>query len=126
MTEKDITPARSTQALVVSNVDLESQPVGTQELMRQDWFATDCGACMVNMGAEDPNNLYNRTTCRKVTIDIVITTGHLITLMSTSAMASALPQVSKDLRIDAATTQFILSGHYDYTGIAVEPKEVNV
>ncbi|KAF6810660.1 MFS multidrug transporter [Colletotrichum sojae] len=58
---------------------------------------------------EDPNDPYNWPTARKVTIAIVVSTGQLICLMSTSMMASALPQISRDLGIDASTTQVTFS-----------------
>ncbi|KAF6792323.1 MFS multidrug transporter [Colletotrichum musicola] len=58
---------------------------------------------------EDPNDPYNWPTARKVTIAIVVSTGQLICLMSTSMMASALPQISRDLGINASTTQITFS-----------------
>ncbi|KAL0776021.1 hypothetical protein CaCOL14_007308 [Colletotrichum acutatum] len=58
---------------------------------------------------DDPHDPYNWPTYRKVTIAVLISTGQLITLMSTSMMASALPQISRDLGISATTTQITFS-----------------
>ncbi|KAK1708871.1 putative efflux pump antibiotic resistance protein, partial [Colletotrichum acutatum] len=58
---------------------------------------------------DDPHDPYNWPTYRKVTIAVLISTGQLITLMSTSMMASALPQIPRDLGISATTTQITFS-----------------
>ncbi|KAH9233088.1 hypothetical protein K456DRAFT_1772562 [Colletotrichum gloeosporioides 23] len=112
MPEKDITSSPSVPALVINNDDRERQQV--QETDATGLVRDRLQSLYDEHGAtwdspDDPNDPYNWSTCHKVTTAIVISTGQLITLMSTSVMASALPQISRDLRIDAATTQITFS-----------------
>ncbi|KAF4835247.1 putative transporter [Colletotrichum tropicale] len=112
MPEKDITHPPSTPALIINNDDRERQPVQESDSTglvrdRLQGLYDEHGATWDS--PDDPNDPYNWSTRHKVTIAIVISTGQLITLMSTSVMASALPQISRDLRIDAATTQITFS-----------------
>ncbi|KAF4489201.1 putative transporter [Colletotrichum fructicola Nara gc5] len=112
MPEKDFIDSPSAPALIINNDDRERQQVQETDATglvrdRLQSLYNEHGATWDS--PDDPNDPYNWSTRHKVTIAIVISTGQLITLMSTSVMASALPQISRDLRIDAATTQITFS-----------------
>ncbi|KAE8145886.1 major facilitator superfamily domain-containing protein [Aspergillus avenaceus] len=60
-------------------------------------------------GPDDPQNPYNWSLTRKVSIAIVISCSQLATLMSTSMMAAALNKISKDIGLSISTTQICFS-----------------
>ncbi|KAK6219323.1 hypothetical protein LQW54_002311 [Pestalotiopsis sp. IQ-011] len=60
-------------------------------------------------GPNDPDNPYNWPSRRKISISVIVSFGQLVTLMSTSMMASALGRISKDLGINESTTQVTFS-----------------
>ncbi|KAF3026804.1 hypothetical protein E8E14_014917 [Neopestalotiopsis sp. 37M] len=58
---------------------------------------------------DDPDNPYNWSALRKISISVIVSFGQLVTLMSTSMMASALGQIGHDLGIGESTTQVTFS-----------------
>lgn len=60
-------------------------------------------------GPDDPDNPYNWPSRRKISISVIVSFGQLVTLMSTSMMASALGRISQDLGINESTTQVTFS-----------------
>lgn len=58
---------------------------------------------------QDPQDPYNWPTWRKVSIALVVSLGQLITLMSASMMAAALPQIGHDLHLSDSATQITFS-----------------
>ncbi|KAI3325009.1 putative efflux pump antibiotic resistance protein [Xylariaceae sp. AK1471] len=69
-------------------------------------------------GVDDPNDPYNWSSFRKITIAVVFSIGQLITLMSASVAAAALDDISHDLRIDPSTTQITFSVYFLGLGFA--------
>ncbi|KAK1963169.1 MFS general substrate transporter [Colletotrichum sublineola] len=60
-------------------------------------------------GSNDPDNPCNWPPLRKISISVIVSSGQLVTLMSTSMMAAALGRISHDLGIDESTTQITFS-----------------
>ncbi|GKT82407.1 major facilitator superfamily transporter [Colletotrichum tofieldiae] len=58
---------------------------------------------------DDPEDPYNWSPMRKMSISVIISFGQLVTLMSTSMMAAALGKIGHDLGIDESTTQITFS-----------------
>lgn len=63
-------------------------------------------------GVDDPNDPYNWSTSRKISVAVVFSIGQLVTLMAASVGASALNDISRDLHIDASTTQITFSVYF--------------
>ncbi|KAK2600007.1 hypothetical protein QQS21_005241 [Conoideocrella luteorostrata] len=59
--------------------------------------------------SKDPYDPYNWSGWRKVSLAIIISLGQLITLMSASMMAAALPQIGTDLQLGSSATQITFS-----------------
>lgn len=60
-------------------------------------------------GPEDPENPLNWPSSRKISISVIVSFGQLVTLMSSSMMASALGQIGLDLALNDTTTQITFS-----------------
>ncbi|KAH7304231.1 major facilitator superfamily domain-containing protein [Stachybotrys elegans] len=84
-----------------AEVPLSEQPQQSFQLVEEDGNGWD--------GSDDPDNPYNWPPLRKISIAVIVSFGQLVTLMSTSMMASALGRISHDLGIDESTTQITFS-----------------
>lgn len=60
-------------------------------------------------GEDDPKKPYNWSGTRRLTMTIVLSLGGLVTLMSTSMMAPALPDIGADLVMGPSETNLALS-----------------
>ncbi|OBT70455.1 hypothetical protein VE03_00258 [Pseudogymnoascus sp. 23342-1-I1] len=60
-------------------------------------------------GPDDPENPFNWPKWRKWAVTLLTSLGGLVTLMSGTMMAPALPMISKDLHTTDATTQMTMS-----------------
>ncbi|KAI9042114.1 MFS transporter [Aspergillus affinis] len=60
-------------------------------------------------GPDDPQNPYNWSLTRKVSIAMVVSCAQLAGLMSASMMAAALSQIAEDLRMSELATQIAFS-----------------
>ncbi|KAJ8121999.1 hypothetical protein O1611_g9955 [Lasiodiplodia mahajangana] len=60
-------------------------------------------------GPDDPANPYNWPQWKKWAATLLVSLGGMVTLMSSTMIAPALPTISEDLDIDDATTQLTLS-----------------
>ncbi|KAI0013863.1 major facilitator superfamily domain-containing protein [Xylariaceae sp. FL0662B] len=69
-------------------------------------------------GIDDPNDPYNWSSFRKISIGVVFSIGQLVTLMSASMTAAALDDISRDLHIDPSTTQITFSTYFLGLGFA--------
>ncbi|ROW17581.1 hypothetical protein VPNG_00758 [Cytospora leucostoma] len=58
---------------------------------------------------DDPEDPHNWPSSRKILISVIVSFGQLVTLMSTSMMASALSQIGHDLGRDDSITQITFS-----------------
>ncbi|KAK5659372.1 hypothetical protein OQA88_1465 [Cercophora sp. LCS_1] len=68
---------------------------------------------------DDPEDPFNWSAPRKVSIGVIFSLGQLITLMSASMIAAALDSIKKDLDINASTAQIIFSTYF--LGMAFGP-----
>ncbi|KAG6007298.1 hypothetical protein E4U54_008859 [Claviceps lovelessii] len=59
--------------------------------------------------SQDPHDPYNWSGWRKMSIAVIMSLGQLITLMSTSMMAAALPRIGADLQLGSSATQITFS-----------------
>ncbi|KAG5913698.1 hypothetical protein E4U42_000923, partial [Claviceps africana] len=88
----------------------ESAALSREETLEQERLA----ALLEEHGAtwdssNDPHDPYNWSSWRKVSIAIITSFGQLITLMSASMMAAALPQIGADLGLSSSATQITFS-----------------
>ncbi|KAI0447332.1 major facilitator superfamily domain-containing protein [Xylaria telfairii] len=70
-------------------------------------------------GPEDPNDPYNFSSTKKITIGIVMGLGSLVTLVAASVTAAALGDIARDLNLDPATAQISFSVYF--LGLAFGP-----
>ncbi|KAH8159518.1 hypothetical protein CIB48_g8735 [Xylaria polymorpha] len=70
-------------------------------------------------GPEDPNDPYNFSSTKKITIGIVMGLGSLVTLIAASVTAAALGDIARDLSLDPATAQISFSVYF--LGLAFGP-----
>ncbi|KAI1082942.1 putative florfenicol exporter [Whalleya microplaca] len=70
-------------------------------------------------GPDDPEDPYNWSPSRKISIGLIVSVGQLVTLMSASMMAAALHDISSDLQINASTAQITFSTYF--LGLAFGP-----
>ncbi|KAK0648542.1 major facilitator superfamily domain-containing protein [Cercophora newfieldiana] len=105
--------------------DPEKKPEAPQEpLDEQDVAHERLRALERNYGSTwdsptDPEDPYNWPSLRKISIGLVFSFGHLVTLMSASMIAAALKDIERDLSIDATTAQIIFSTYF--LGLALGP-----
>ncbi|KAI0818154.1 major facilitator superfamily domain-containing protein [Xylaria sp. FL0064] len=70
-------------------------------------------------GPDDPNDPYNWSSVKKITIGIIMGLGSLVTLTTASVTAAALGDISRDLSLNAETAQISFSVYF--LGLAFGP-----
>ncbi|KAI1279233.1 major facilitator superfamily domain-containing protein [Xylaria sp. FL0933] len=70
-------------------------------------------------GPDDPNDPYNWSSAKKITIGIIMGLGSLVTLITASVTAAALGDISRDLGLNAETAQISFSVYF--LGLAFGP-----
>ncbi|OAA82022.1 MFS transporter [Akanthomyces lecanii RCEF 1005] len=97
----------SEEKVIETVASAPADPDVVREQARLDQLLKEHGATWDS--AQDPQDPYNWSTWRKVSIALVVSLGQLITLMSASMMAAALPQIGHDLHLSDSATQITFS-----------------
>ncbi|KAG6002683.1 hypothetical protein E4U21_002835 [Claviceps maximensis] len=91
-------------------VNSTEPPLSRDELLEQERLTgllSEHGATWDS--SQDPHDPYNWSSWRKISIAVIMSLGQLITLMSASMMAAALPQIGADLQLGSSATQITFS-----------------
>ncbi|KAK3695747.1 major facilitator superfamily domain-containing protein [Podospora appendiculata] len=114
--------------MALTNEKLTSSPTDVEEAINDTSSDSDALARLDQLNKEygatwdspsDPNNPYNWSTARKISIALIFSFGQLVTLMAASMIAAALDDIIVDLAIDAATAQIVFSTYF--LGLAFGP-----
>ncbi|KAG5984046.1 hypothetical protein E4U55_006275 [Claviceps digitariae] len=91
-------------------VNTAESPLSRDEILEQERLTgllEEHGATWDS--SQDPHDPYNWSGWRKISIAVIMSLGQLITLMSASMMAAALPQIGNDLQLGSSATQITFS-----------------